>query len=62
MAVKHDFEIAVLPGDGIGQEVMACAESVLLAIEPRIGVRFHLNHLKAGAQHYLDTGKLRICC
>ena len=36
MAVKHDFEIAVLPGDGIGQEVMACAESVLLAIEPRI--------------------------
>jgi len=56
MAVKHDFEIAVLPGDGIGREVMACAESVLLAIEPRIGVRLHLNHLKAGAQHYLDTG------
>jgi len=56
MAVKHDFEIAVLPGDGIGREVMACAESVLLAIEPRIGAQFRLNYLKAGAQHYLDTG------
>ena len=56
MTNKHDYQIAVLPGDGIGQEVMACAESVLLALEPRIGLRFHLNHLKAGAQHYLDTG------
>lgn len=56
MTSTHDFDIAVLPGDGIGQEVMACTERVLQAIEPRIGVRFHLDRQKAGAQHFLETG------
>jgi len=56
MTSKPDMEIAVLPGDGIGEEVMSCAEQVLLALEPCIGVRFRLTRHKAGAQHYLDTG------
>lgn len=56
MPIKPHFDIAVLPGDGIGPEVMASAESVLRAVEPCIGVRFHLDYQRAGAQHYLDTG------
>ena len=56
MRTTPDFNIAVLPGDGIGGEVMQSAEQVLLALAPRIGVRFALDYQKAGAQHYLDTG------
>jgi len=67
MPVKTDFNIAVLPGDGIGEEIMKAADQVLAAIAPRIGVGFKLNYQKAGAQHYLDTGValpeavLRVC-
>ncbi len=35
---------------------MAAAEQVLLAVQKRIGLHFRLDHQKAGAQHYLDTG------
>jgi 3-isopropylmalate dehydrogenase len=54
--VKPDFHIAVLPGDGIGREVMQAACELLAALEPHIGVRFGLEWLPAGAQHYLDSG------
>ena len=50
------YQIAVLPGDGIGTEVMKAAEHVLQAVSKRIGVGFVLNYQKAGAQHYLDSG------
>ena len=54
---KHQFKIAVLPGDGIGPEIMsACIEVLhrLLADQPR----FSLAYLSGpgGAQHYADTG------
>lgn len=51
-----DLNIAVLPGDGIGEEVMNAAGQVLAALEAKIGIRFKLDYQKAGAQHYLDTG------
>jgi len=56
--MKHtdDYDIAVLPGDGIGEEVMECAEQVLAAVGRRIGRRFRLTRYRAGAQHYLETG------
>jgi 3-isopropylmalate dehydrogenase len=50
------YHISVLPGDGIGHEVMASAIEVLRAVEPRIGRQFSLVSHAAGAQHYLDTG------
>jgi 3-isopropylmalate dehydrogenase len=56
MTKANDFNIAVLPGDGIGEEVMACAEQVLAAVGQRIGRRFLLTRHRAGAQHYLETG------
>ncbi len=50
------YSIAVLPGDGIGPEVMAAALAVLHAAGRRVGRRFDtVTHL-AGAQHYADTG------
>lgn len=56
MTNTNDFNIAVLPGDGIGEEVMGCAEQVLAAVGRRIGRRFLLTRHRAGAQHYLETG------
>ncbi len=50
------YSIAVLPGDGIGEEIMLSAEQVLNSVASRIGVCFDFNYQKAGAQHYLDTG------
>jgi 3-isopropylmalate dehydrogenase len=51
-----DYDIAVLPGDGIGPEVMRSALAVLEQIAPRLGRRFHLTVHPAGAGHYRDHG------
>lgn len=53
---KTSYSIAVLPGDGIGVEVIDAALAVLSALEPRIGRRFVSTRHPAGAQHYLDSG------
>jgi 3-isopropylmalate dehydrogenase len=54
--MKPSYHIAVLPGDGIGTEVMKAAEQLLTAVESRTGVRFAMDYQRAGAQHYLDSG------
>jgi 3-isopropylmalate dehydrogenase len=54
--MTQSFHISVLPGDGIGTEVMPCATAVLEAIGKRIDRRFHFVEHGAGAQHYLDHG------
>jgi 3-isopropylmalate dehydrogenase len=54
---KHLFRIAVLPGDGIGPEIMnACLGLLerLLADVPQFGLSYV--HCRGGAQHYADTG------
>jgi 3-isopropylmalate dehydrogenase len=51
------FDIAVLPGDGIGGEVTAEAVRVLRAVESRLsGVGFALREHSAGAGEYLRSG------
>jgi len=50
------YRIAVLPGDGIGVEVMQAALEVLDALQPLIGRKLLLERCHAGAQHYLDSG------
>ncbi len=50
------YDIAVLPGDGIGREVMQSALAVLAALEERIGRHFQCTQHAAGAQHYVDSG------
>jgi len=54
---KQSFNIAVLPGDGIGSEIMdACIKVLdrLLADQPRFDLRYTQG--PGGAQHYADTG------
>jgi 3-isopropylmalate dehydrogenase len=51
------FQIAVLPGDGIGPEVVAEAVKVLRAVEARLGhVQFVCQEFSVGAGEYLRSG------
>jgi 3-isopropylmalate dehydrogenase len=51
------FKLAVLPGDGIGPEVMAAALRVLDAIEKRFDVRFLRTHANVGGAGIDNEGK-----
>ena len=57
MSVNNALHIAVLPGDGIGPEVMAPALEVLRRIEASSDLHFRLTEGPAGANHYRATGK-----
>ena len=50
------YDIAVLPGDGIGVEVTDAALAILRAVEPRIARRLVTTVHPAGAAHYQATG------
>ena len=49
--------IAVIPGDGVGQEVIPAAQSVLEVISERFGLDLTFHHYPLGAEHYLETGE-----
>lgn len=51
-----DYRIAVLPGDGIGQEVTAQAQAVLAAAGGRFGVSFEFHQALAGGLAYDAVG------
>jgi 3-isopropylmalate dehydrogenase len=53
---KTSYSVAVLPGDGIGREVIAATLEVLHALTRRTGRHFNAVSHPAGAQHYLDSG------
>jgi 3-isopropylmalate dehydrogenase len=51
------FRIAVLPGDGIGPEIVASCLQVLDVLHERLGgIGFDFRHLEGGAAHYQKTG------
>jgi 3-isopropylmalate dehydrogenase len=50
------FRIAVIPGDGIGQDVTAEAVKALRAVEATYGHAFALESLPYGADYFLETG------
>src|SRR4029077_5081375 len=55
--VKPSYSIAVLPGDGIGPEVIAEGVKVLCAVEKRVaGMSFELEEFSVGAGEYLRSG------
>jgi 3-isopropylmalate dehydrogenase len=57
MASHDAFRIAVLPGDGIGVEVMAACLAVLERLERRVGgFKLALERLPGGAELYRETG------
>ena len=49
-------KLAVIPGDGIGPEVIAEAEKVLDAAAAGSGIRFEKTRFSLGAGRFLDTG------
>jgi len=50
-------KLAVIPGDGIGPEVIAEAEKVLDAATAGSGVAFEKTRFSLGARRYLETGE-----
>lgn len=56
MSAANALHIAVLPGDGIGIEVMAPALEILRKVEARAGLAFRFTEAAAGANHYRATG------
>jgi 3-isopropylmalate dehydrogenase len=58
MSANTAFHIAVLPGDGIGPEVMAPTLDILRRIEETTpSLNFRFSEGAAGAGHYKETGK-----
>jgi 3-isopropylmalate dehydrogenase len=58
MSANTAFHIAVLPGDGIGPEVMAPTLEILRRIEATTpSLQFRFTEGAAGANHYKATGK-----
>jgi 3-isopropylmalate dehydrogenase len=58
MSANTAFHIAVLPGDGVGPEVMAPALDILRRIEATTpSLKFRFTEAAAGANHYRETGK-----
>jgi len=53
---KATYELVLLPGDGIGVEVIADARALLEVIGPAIGVGFALDEIPCGGKFYLEHG------
>jgi 3-isopropylmalate dehydrogenase len=50
------MRIAIIPGDGIGREVVLEAVRVIRRVEDVFGRTFQIEHLPWGADYYLETG------
>jgi 3-isopropylmalate dehydrogenase len=53
---RNAFQIAVMPGDGIGPEVIEAAVAVLQAVEKRHSIGLAYNSVPGGARQYRETG------
>ncbi len=51
------MKIAVMPGDGVGKEVVPAGLKVLEAAAQKFGFKYDTNHYPFGAEHYLETGQ-----
>ena len=54
--MSRSVKLAVIPGDGIGPEVIAEAVKVLDAVTGENGLTFEKTHFSLGADRYLATG------
>ena len=53
---KGTYELVLLPGDGIGVEVIADARALLEVVGPAIGVSFALDEIPCGGKFFLEHG------
>jgi 3-isopropylmalate dehydrogenase len=56
--MAKSYNIAIIPGDGTGPEVVAEGLKVLNAASARFGFRLDLVHFDFGAERYLKTGEI----
>ncbi|WP_308250492.1 tartrate dehydrogenase [Nonomuraea rhizosphaerae] len=56
--MKTEYRIAVIPGDGIGAEVVPAALTVLDALAARFGFSLRLDHFDWSCERYLRTGSM----
>lgn len=54
---KNAYNLVMLPGDGVGREVILEAEKVLDAVTDRFDVTFERQEFPCGGQHYLEHGE-----
>lgn len=55
-APKATYDLVLLPGDGIGQEVIADARAMIDVVAPAIGVTFSLQEIPCGGKFFLEHG------
>ncbi|MGB9621744.1 MAG: 3-isopropylmalate dehydrogenase [Brevinematia bacterium] len=55
--MSKEYDIAVIPGDGTGPEVINEGIKVLKAVESKFGIKFKFVYYPYGAEHYLKTGE-----
>ena len=58
MSVDHRHRVAVVPGDGIGREVIPAGLAVLEAAAGASGIRLETTEFPWGCDHYLRTGRM----
>jgi tartrate dehydrogenase/decarboxylase/D-malate dehydrogenase len=58
VSTTKTYRIAVIAGDGIGQEVTPAAIAVLEAAARRAGFSFAWRHFPWGSQHYFERGRM----
>ena len=56
--MPREYDIAVIPGDGTGPEVVAEGVKVLQAVGDRFDLRFNFDYHALGGEHYQATGEL----
>ena len=56
--MEKEYQIAVLPGDGIGPEVVAEGLKVLKRVSEIEGFKYNLTRYPHGSEHYLKTKEL----
>jgi 3-isopropylmalate dehydrogenase len=54
--MMQEYSIAVLPGDGIGPEVIKQANKILKILESKLGIKLNLNEFPVGGAGYEATG------
>lgn len=54
--MRQEYTIAVLPGDGIGPEVIAEAVKVMKVVESRLGLKLNLKEMPVGGAGYEAAG------
>lgn len=56
--MSTDYRVAVIPGDGIGTEVIPAAQQALELLAARGGFSFRFDHFDWSCERYLETGRM----